>query len=228
MGWVEFYALGTGPTTDCLPWDGVLSGLEIISIVAAEGLLLIRTWISWSRRRIMLIGLIALILACLGASIAVDVLSVGSNYSQEPLPPSLSSCRESHQSFTSVWSFFGLAIFELVILILTIRQIFNHDRLSRIFVMIRNDIVYIICIMGMSVVNSIVIKAGYNQDPVLILQVVLHSVLACRLLFSLRQIMHQQHIMSISGPQPFTSVEMGSMVFAGVPGASSSAVGDEC
>ncbi|KAH7908157.1 hypothetical protein BJ138DRAFT_395889 [Hygrophoropsis aurantiaca] len=114
----------------------------------------------------------------------------------EAPPPSYSSCLETSQSLANVWSYVPLATFELAILLLTTAQIFRHKRHSRMFIVVRNDIVYIMCILGISVVNTVVIKEsdGY-VGPTMIIQVTIHSVLASRLLFSLHQIMRQQNIM---------------------------------
>ncbi|KAH7908158.1 hypothetical protein BJ138DRAFT_395503 [Hygrophoropsis aurantiaca] len=220
-----YYVLGN-VVGNCSSWSEGLSWMIIITILAAELLLLIRTWVLWGKKRIVLIGLIVLIVACAAESAVVSVFAVESTFSNIPLPPSLAGCFESYQPATSVWTFFGLAVFELVILILTISQLFHHDRKSRIYRMMRNDIVYVLCILGMSVIGTIIIKVGYYQDPALSLQVVIHSVLASRLLFSLRAIMHQQHIMSasVSVAQSSYDVEMLPMAFVEGPGASSGAI----
>ncbi|KAH7904814.1 hypothetical protein BJ138DRAFT_1106506 [Hygrophoropsis aurantiaca] len=118
---------------NCLPWGGATTGMITISIAAAEGLLLIRTWVLWGKKWVVLIALTAL----------------GSLF--------------------------------------------------------------------------------LSSSPILTLQVVIHSVFGSRLLFSLRQIMRQQHIMSISAAQSTfrNADEMPPMVFAEDVGVSSRAVGVE-
>ncbi|KAH7904275.1 hypothetical protein BJ138DRAFT_1166823 [Hygrophoropsis aurantiaca] len=204
--------------TDCSRWNEAITGMIIISLAAAEVLLFIRTWVLWRKKRVVLIGLTALGSACLGVSTTLGALAdvpTESHY----------TCIEPLRTMALLSNFYGLALFEFVILILTIIQIFKHDRRSRIFMIIRNDIVYTMCILGMSIMNSILL----NQSPVLILQVVIHSVFGSRLLFSLRQIMRQQHIMSISAAQSTfrDADEMPTMVFSEDPGFSSRAVGVE-
>ncbi|KAH7908153.1 hypothetical protein BJ138DRAFT_394316 [Hygrophoropsis aurantiaca] len=169
---------------------------QLLSMGAAEALLLIRTCVLWGKSRIVLIGLIILSLV----SFVVAVFPYN--------PPSY------------VWDFVGLAFFELVILVLHIVQMFHHDRRSRIFLLMRDDIFYVLCILGMSVVNIILINAVNDYANLSIaLQVVLHSVMSSRLLFSLRQIMHQQHIMgsNVGITQSSSGTEMLSMAFARNP-----------
>ncbi|KAH7906097.1 hypothetical protein BJ138DRAFT_1163427 [Hygrophoropsis aurantiaca] len=139
---------GTNIQTNCSQWDGARIGMIIISILASDALLFIRIWVLWSRKRVVLIGLIALGLALLGASVALGALTDESINIEHPGP-----CMELFRYLIVPWNFIGLACFESVILILTISRIFKHDRRSRIFAIIRNDIVYTMCIFGMSVVN---------------------------------------------------------------------------
>ncbi|KAH7906096.1 hypothetical protein BJ138DRAFT_671769 [Hygrophoropsis aurantiaca] len=204
---------GTNVQTNCSHWDGALIGMIIISILASNALLFIRTWVLWSGKRVVFIGLITLGLASLGAGIVFGAVM------EEVRTDHPGPCIGLFSYLINPWNFIGLACFEFVTLVLTISRIFKHDRRSRIFMIIRNDIVYTMCILGMSVVNSVVFTW---QSPVLILQVVIHSVFGSRLLFSLRQIMRQQHIMSISVAQSTSGDAMPPMVFSAGPGATSS------
>ncbi|KAH7906412.1 hypothetical protein BJ138DRAFT_636929 [Hygrophoropsis aurantiaca] len=186
-----YNSLSSISVADCRPLVEAISWLINIAIMAAECLLLIRTWVLCGRKQTVLVGLIVTALGCFAVAVIMNVIAIRA-IKYENHPQSLSSCFEAFRPSSYVWSFLSLAIFELAILLLTVPQIFRYDRRSRIFVAMRNDIVYILFIFGMSVVNTSIVKGVYS-GPVIILQVVIHSVLASRLLFSLRQIMQQQN-----------------------------------
>ncbi|KAH7908388.1 hypothetical protein BJ138DRAFT_358608 [Hygrophoropsis aurantiaca] len=156
--------------TNCQSFVETATWLVNIMMAAAECLLLIRTWVLWGRKRIALIGLIVPGLGCVGTAVIMNVIAVRTIVIYDHRPQSLSSCFNSFRTSDYVWSFLGLAIFELVIFLSTVFQISHYDRHSRIYVTMRNDIIYILLILGMSVVNTIIVKGGYS-GPVVILQI---------------------------------------------------------
>ncbi|KAH7908152.1 hypothetical protein BJ138DRAFT_394115 [Hygrophoropsis aurantiaca] len=165
------------------------SWLNIIGIGAAEALLLIRTWVLWGRSRVVLIGLIALGSACIAGDIIANVLPFHS-IEYEILPSSispLSPCFQLYNPPSYAWDYVSLTFFELA-------RMSHHSRHSRIFLMMRDDILYVLCILGISIVNIIIVNAipDHYANLGMLLQLVIHSVLSSRLLISLRQIMQQQ------------------------------------
>ncbi|KAH7904890.1 hypothetical protein BJ138DRAFT_1165788 [Hygrophoropsis aurantiaca] len=210
---VSMYIYDTlGPITECsLKTEIKLWILCAVTVMGAEGLLLVRTWVFWGRNRAVLVGLIALGLGCIISGVTVDIIHFRSvTYTPIPLPGSryFQPCSSAPYDISS---YCGLAVFELAILFLSIFQIFQYKHHRRIFLIMRNDIVYISCILGLSVFS----EEGYT-DPAIIWQTVLHSVLASRLLFSMRQIMEQQPSIAFGSsaqPVPSRTVEMLPMVF---------------
>ncbi|KAH7908562.1 hypothetical protein BJ138DRAFT_340982 [Hygrophoropsis aurantiaca] len=153
--------LGPVPMVKCTLQAEVklwLSVLAAIITIAAESLLIIRTWVIWGRNRAVLIGLIVVGLACIAAGFIVDVIVFRST-TYTLLPSPTSGCFQPFSSATShVWNYPGLVVFELVILFLTVAQILQYKNHRRIFYIMRNDIVYVLCILGMSVINMVITK----------------------------------------------------------------------
>ncbi|OAX38607.1 hypothetical protein K503DRAFT_770312 [Rhizopogon vinicolor AM-OR11-026] len=159
--------------------------IHIVSIVAAEGLLLLRTWAFWERSKKLLIGL--LIYAAVTITAAVVV-----NRNPTPLIPGTepTGCFfEASRNGAVVYSI--LAIYECVILFLTAYKRF-HDykdfRSSIVTTIYCDGMIYILCIITITVTNVIVgiaFPIAYS-DMFDTLQIVIHSVLASRILFRLR------------------------------------------
>ncbi|KAH7909195.1 hypothetical protein BJ138DRAFT_1155884 [Hygrophoropsis aurantiaca] len=201
-----------------------LAMLAAITIIATEGLLLIRTWVLGGKNRAVLIGLMVLGLGFIAAGFVMDVIEFRST-TYEAFDSPTSSCSEAYSSPTShLWNYSGVVAFELIILFLSISHIIRYKHHRRIVLIMRNDIVYVSCILGMSVINTVITKEGYT-DPAIIWQSVLHSVLASRLLFNMRQIMEQQPIIvfgSVTQPLPsHDSVELLPIMFEARAEASS-------
>jgi len=205
-----YYSLVPKSMAICLPLYQAASWINIIGTVAAESLLLIRTWVLWGRSRTVLIGLIALAVACIAGSGVVGAIALRS-MTLGPPPLSTSGCYQAHSVSIYAWDYVILAAFELVILVLTVYQAFRHLRRSHSFLIMRlygDGIFYVLCILAMSAVNIIALSALPHEYQELIdtLQAVMHSVLASRLIFNLRRIMHEQNIV-ISNPARPSGVE---------------------
>ncbi|KAH7911231.1 hypothetical protein BJ138DRAFT_948223 [Hygrophoropsis aurantiaca] len=152
-----YYSLAPKSTATCLPLYQVAAWLNIIGTLAAECFLLIRTWLLWGRNRNVLIGLIALAVACIaGTGVVGDIALKSMRYNPPPL--STSGCYQTYTQavHVSVWNYALLALFELVVLLLTIYQTLHHIRQTRSFVIVRNGIFYVLCILAMAVINIIV------------------------------------------------------------------------
>lgn len=149
--------------------------MHIISIVAAEGLLVIRTWAFWQRSKRMLIGLVIYSVVTVIAAISINVLR--------------------NQQLTAVSNavlvYACLAFFECVILALTAYKKFSDYRKfesSIITTLYGGSMFYMFGIITITVANVIidaVFPVGYTNmfDT---LQVVIHSVLGSRIMFHLR------------------------------------------
>ncbi|KAH7908150.1 hypothetical protein BJ138DRAFT_394552 [Hygrophoropsis aurantiaca] len=151
--------LGAVPIAECsILLTEVALWLSVIAIMSAECLLIIRTWVIWGKRRAVLIGLIALGLACIAADLTVA--HIGSRAVIYTPPSSASNCFHRYDSPTYfMWTFIILIVFELVILFLTFSRIFRYKHHRRIFLIMRNDMIYVMCILGISVINTAVTKA---------------------------------------------------------------------
>ncbi|KAG1721373.1 hypothetical protein EDB19DRAFT_519773 [Suillus lakei] len=161
--------------------------IHIIGIVAAEALLAIRTWAFWQKSKRLLIGLLAYAVLAIIAAIVVDLSPKMLIPGEEPPP---GTCYfESTRNAAVVYMF--LAVFESVILILTVyKRVHDYqDFRSGIVVTLYHDgMVYMSCILTITITNVIIgvaLPSAYSNmfDT---LQLVIHSVLASRLLFRLR------------------------------------------
>ncbi|KAH7911020.1 hypothetical protein BJ138DRAFT_1179847 [Hygrophoropsis aurantiaca] len=202
--------------TNCQPLYEAVSWLNIIGTITAEALLLIRTWVLWGKNRAVLVGLIALAIACIAGSWAVGAVA-SKLVKYVPPPLSTAGCYQSDSSPLYVWNYVILAVFELVNLLLTIYQAIRRVRHSRNYMISRDGILYISCILVMAVMNIIVITALPTEYSQLIdtLQAVMNSVLASRLIFNMRRIMRDQQIgvSRVSSGWPLYGVEMPPMSF---------------
>ncbi|KAG1743086.1 hypothetical protein EDB19DRAFT_584966 [Suillus lakei] len=161
--------------------------VHIISIVAAEALLVIRTWAFWQKSRKVLIGLITFSMVTTITAVAVNV---NPNHWLIPGGQSTPGCYfESSRNAAGVYCI--LAIFECGILILTAYKRFHDYRESQksiVTAVYSGSMLYMLCIIAITVTNTIidaVFPFGYSNmfDT---LQLVIHSVLASRILFHLR------------------------------------------
>ncbi|KAG1867735.1 hypothetical protein F4604DRAFT_921030 [Suillus subluteus] len=165
--------------------------IHILSIVAAEGLLVIRTWAFWKKSKKLLIGLLIYSMATVIGAVAMNILPnhqlISSDVSMIPGPCGFESSRNA----ALVYAILGL--FECVILILTAYKWFHDYRDSEIHSSIVTTVyggsmLYMLCIIAITVTNVIIDAAfpvGFTNmfDT---LQLVIHSVLASRILFHLR------------------------------------------
>ncbi|KAG1847953.1 hypothetical protein C8R48DRAFT_677428 [Suillus tomentosus] len=173
------------------------STLEGNSIVAAEALLIIRTWAFWQKSRKLLIGLLVYSALTIVAVLAVDL-------SPTVLIPGGTCYFESTRNGAVAYIF--LAMFESVILILTVyKRVHDYNSFqSGIVVTLYHDgMFYMLCILGITLANVIIgaaLPSAYS-NMLDTLQLVTHSVLASRILFRLRHSNERVH-------EPSTSATM--------------------
>jgi hypothetical protein len=173
--------------------------IHVICIVAAESLLVVRTWAFWQKSKRLLIGLLVFIVLSVAGAITVDLIPTMLIPGEEPPP---GTCYfESTRSAAVVYMF--LVVFESVMLILTVYKRFHNykDCQSEIIVTLyRDGIFYMLCILAITLANVIcegALPSAYSNmfDT---LQPVSHSVLASRILFRLRQSNERVHEPSMS------------------------------
>jgi hypothetical protein len=178
------------PSGPC-PASGAENIIHIISIVAAEGLLVIRTWAFWQKSRKLLIGLLIYSAATVIGAVSMNLLPnhqlISNDASMIPGPCNFEASRNAALVYAI------LAQFECVILILTAYKWFHDYRDSEIHSSIvatvyGGSMLYISCIIAITVTNVIIDAAlpiGLSNmfDT---LQIVIHSVVASRILFHLR------------------------------------------
>lgn len=162
--------------------------VHIISIVAAEGLLVIRTWAFWQKSKKMLIGLVTYSVVTIIAAVSMNVFPnhqlISTDVSTIP-----GQGFESSRNAALVYAI--LALFECVMLALTAYKRFSDYRQiesSIITTVYGGSMFYMSCIIAITVTNVIVdavFPLGYTNmfDT---LQLVIHSVLGSRIMFHLR------------------------------------------
>ncbi|KAG1718231.1 hypothetical protein EDB19DRAFT_990561 [Suillus lakei] len=159
--------------------------IHIISIVAAEGLLVIRTWAFWKMSKRVLIGLLTYSAVTI---IAVVAVNVSPNHQLIPGGAStIPGCVfESSRNAAVVYAI--LAVFECVILILTRAaykwfQDCREIRTSIITTVYGGSMLYILCIIAITVTNVIIdavfpVRVHVRQTPIFDLSLFLGCSLA--------------------------------------------------
>lgn len=165
--------------------------IHILCIIAAEGLLVIRTWALWKKSKKLLIGLLIYSTATVIGAVAMNLLPnhqlISTDVTMIPGPCGFESSRNAALVYAI------LALFECVILILTAYKWFHDYRdteiqSSIVTTVYGGSMLYMLCIIAITVTNVIIdaaLPVGFTNmfDT---LQLVIHSVLASRILFHLR------------------------------------------
>ncbi|KAG1808868.1 uncharacterized protein BJ212DRAFT_629021 [Suillus subaureus] len=190
--------------TSCVTFNNVSYSSHLISIIAAEGLLIFRTYAFWHQNKKLLTWL--LVLAAFSILGAVGVSKLVSTFLL-PSPPdvSLTGCTFGSGKGSSIQYSF-LIIYELVLMILTIYKRFNFYKDVRtrlVTTLYRDGMIYMTCIIMVSFTNIVValVVPGTYTNVLDAPQLVIHGVLASRILFNLRQ-SRQSDSMIIDGIFP--------------------------
>ncbi|KAJ8587396.1 hypothetical protein M405DRAFT_741907, partial [Rhizopogon salebrosus TDB-379] len=170
-----------------------LKAFHMISIIAAEGLLIFRTYAFWQQSKKVLIWLLILAAICIAGSVEVTKAVDSLNPPAPGGTPNTTGCvLESGKSSAIQYAF--VILFELALMILTVYKRFHfykdsHSRL--VTTLYRDGLVYMACIIMVSVANIFVdLLAPVRLFlPLIVLrpQLVTHGVLASRILLNLRQ-----------------------------------------
>ncbi|KAG2095453.1 uncharacterized protein F5147DRAFT_840192 [Suillus discolor] len=152
VGMIAYAALGVSNQCASLLEQNII---HIISIVAAEALLVIRTWAFWQKSKRLLIGLSVYVVLLIAANLAVVELSSTISIPGEEPPPG--TCYfESSRSDAVAYIF--LALFESMILILTVYKRF-HDyknfQSGIVVTLYHDDVFYTLCILAVTLANVI-------------------------------------------------------------------------
>ncbi|KAJ8596599.1 hypothetical protein M405DRAFT_877501 [Rhizopogon salebrosus TDB-379] len=187
-----YAAIAARINENCSRFSSASNAIHIISIVAAEGLLIIRTYAFWGRNKKILAFLLVVAAICI--SCAVSITQVVSNLLSVPANPSdppTSNCTfEAGRSSAIQYGF--LVAFELLLISLTVYKRYQdyRDSDSRIMKLVfQGGVLYMTAIIFVSVVNIIIMSVvPISYDEMMdVPQLVLHSMLASRILFGLHQ-----------------------------------------
>ncbi|KAG2358454.1 hypothetical protein BDR07DRAFT_1489433 [Suillus spraguei] len=191
-GMTSYAAIATRANENCSNFSRASNAIHIISIVAAEGLLIIRTYVFWKQNKKLLAVLLVSAAICIAC--AVSITQVVSDLLATPVDPSApptSNCT-FQAGRTSAIQYGFLVVYELLLLSLMVfkRNRDYRDSNSRLVkAVFQGGMQYITAMVFVSLANILimsVVPASYNMLMNLP-QLVLHSMLASRVLFSLRE-----------------------------------------
>ncbi|KAG1777500.1 hypothetical protein EV702DRAFT_1101622 [Suillus placidus] len=191
-GMTSYAAIATRANEDCSRFGSASNAIHIISIVAAEGLLIIRTYAFWKQNKKLLAVL--LVLAAISIACAVSITQVVNNAVAapvDPLAPPTSNCTfQAGRSSAIQYGF--LVAYELLLMSLTVFKRYQdyRDSNSRLVrAVFEGGVRYMTAIIFVSVLNILIMSVvPVSYDEMMnVPQLVLHSMLASRVLFSLRE-----------------------------------------
>lgn len=190
-GMTAYAAIATRANEDCRHFSQASNAIHIICIVAAEGLLIIRTYAFWKQNKRLLAVL--LVLAAISIACAVSITQVIGNLAAPPDPsaPPTSNCTfEAGRSSAIQYGF--LVAYELLLMSLTVFKRYQdyRDSNSRLVrAIFHGGVRYMTAIIFVSIVNILIMSVvPQSYDEMMdVPQLVLHSMLASRVLFSLRE-----------------------------------------
>ncbi|OJA19846.1 hypothetical protein AZE42_09369 [Rhizopogon vesiculosus] len=171
--------------TQCTTFNDISNGAHFIGIIGSEGLMLLRTYIFWGCSRKFLAVMLPFSLVAIIVAVVVDTqpISFGT--------PRVSQSCILEGPRASTLPYGVLLLYELVLMALTIfKRYRKYQNLhsSAVKALYRDGVLYMICITLISIANIVVIAAlpmAYSEllnTP----QIVIHSVLASRILFNLQ------------------------------------------
>ncbi|KAG2119778.1 uncharacterized protein F5147DRAFT_121569 [Suillus discolor] len=188
----SYAVLATRANQNCTNFSRASNAIHIISIVAAEGLLIIRTYAFWKQSKKLLAVLLVLAAICIACGVGLaDFVGGLLDALASPLAPTTSNCNfETNRGSAIQYGF--LVAYELLLMSLTVFKRYEYyrdcnGRLVR--AIFQGGVRYMTAIIFVSVVNIVITSAvplSYSEMMDLP-QVVLHSMLASRVLFSLRE-----------------------------------------
>ncbi|KAG1735116.1 uncharacterized protein EDB91DRAFT_1250644 [Suillus paluster] len=198
-GMTSYAAIATRANEDCSHFSRASNAIHIISIVAAEGLLIIRTYAFWKRNKKFLIVLVVLAAICITCAVTItqvvdNIVSTPANPSDDNPgfkdPPTSNCTFEAGRSSAIQYGF--LVAYELLLMSLTVFKKYKdyRDSNSRLVkAVFQGGVLYMTAIIFVSVANIVIMSAvPASYDMMMdVPQLVLHSMLASRVLFNLRE-----------------------------------------
>lgn len=179
------------PGESCVRFGQASNVLHIICILAAEGLLITRIYASWTSKRLLTFLLVFPVICFVVSYIISDTPLVFNSTNTTPINiPDPGNCLFLGGR-NNVFEYAALLLYELVLLclLLYIRSSKYNNAIGQLQETFFNDSVrYMMCIMIMSSFSIILTMAppitwvSITDSP----QIVIHSVLASRILFNLR------------------------------------------
>ncbi|KAG1746439.1 hypothetical protein EDB19DRAFT_2037378 [Suillus lakei] len=171
----------------CVTFNYISTTSHMISIIAAEVLLVCRTYAFWQQSKKMLMWILFLAAICITGSI----VPIAVNNLRSSAPGDTTGCvLYSGEAGAIQYSF--VILLELVLMILTVykRISFYQDSRGRLITILYCDgLVYMTCIIMASIANvffGLFASAAYTAIMD-VPQLVIHGVLASRILFNLRE-----------------------------------------
>ncbi|KAG1847886.1 hypothetical protein F4604DRAFT_137126 [Suillus subluteus] len=190
-GMTAYAAIATRANENCAPFSQASNAIHIISIVSAEGLLIIRTYAFWKQSKKLLAVLLVMAAICIACGVSITQVVNNLAAPANPSDPPTSNCTfEAGRSSAIQYGF--LVAFELLIMSLTVFKRYQdyRDSNSRLVrVVFQGGVKYMTAIIFVSVLNILimsVVPASYDE-MMDVPQLVLHSMLASRVLFDLRE-----------------------------------------
>ncbi|KAG2055742.1 hypothetical protein BDR06DRAFT_953564, partial [Suillus hirtellus] len=171
----SYAVLATRANENCSNFSRASNAIHIISIIAAEGLLIIRTYAFWKQSKKLLVILLVLAAICIVCGVGLtDFVGGLLAVPVDPSAPPTSNCTfQAGRSSAIQYGF--LAAYEILLLSLMVFKKYKdyRDSNSRLVrAVFQGGVWYLTPIIFVSVAKP---------------QLVLHSMLASRVLFSLRE-----------------------------------------
>ncbi|KAG1745758.1 hypothetical protein EDB19DRAFT_2037662 [Suillus lakei] len=199
---------------------------HLISIIAAEGLLIIRTFAFWHQSKKLLVWLLVLAAVCIAGAVGVSQVADMLNI-DNPTRDTRGCTFGSGKGSAIQYGF--LIIYELVLMILTVYKRFDFYKGARsrlVTTLYRDGMIYMACIIITSFTNILIAlvvpvsfyafgSTGLTKTPnpqgtyTNILdapQLVIHGVLASRILFNLRHESRQSDSVIVRGSLPLAGM----------------------
>jgi len=181
------YAAVHTRTGNCGPFSDVSNVFHILSIIVAEGLLIMRTYAFWQRSKRFMIWL--LVYGAISLIVAIGLSSQIHDVQEYPDP---GGCFFVGSKNGAAIQYSFLVAYECVLLSLTTYRMVKHYRRTKsaiVTALYWGSMKYMSCMIVVTLANIIVTVAapiGY-RNALDTLQLVLHSIMASRILFDLRE-----------------------------------------
>ncbi|KIM44057.1 hypothetical protein M413DRAFT_443118 [Hebeloma cylindrosporum] len=193
--WLVLYRQTGGNLTRTACWDTYhASGvLMIVGLAASEMILTIRTWAVWNRNRRLSIILPILYALVWGSCFFFLSKFLNSLRSSDPPYPGFKGCFVTHASKDLNFLWVLLAVWNTMVLMLmlipAVRTYRSGGENGRLFKTVyRDGLIYYLYLFALALANVIVIATlpSQFQEPLTVMERVIHSMLASRVLLEIR------------------------------------------